>query len=140
MLEAMLKEKGADPPPIVYPPKTTRGTLYPDGDDSPPRTQPQATSGLEPNTTAVDDTSPQSFHDEIADGASHAGSYMSLDQRERTDQDNAQGTPIDNKKEGILSRLLSNRGHLSFDQISGRLRYYGPTVNSHIYSEVRIST
>ena len=138
MLEAMLKEKGSEPPPIVYPPKTTRGTLYPDGDNSPPRQQPQASSGLEPTSTSQENTSPQSYQDENADGASHAGSYMSVDQRERSDQENTQGTPIDNKKEGILSRLLSNRGHLSFDQISGRLRYYGPTVNSHIYSELEV--
>jgi hypothetical protein len=69
----------------------------------------------------------------------HGGSNASMDgQRDHGEQDAVQGTPIDDKKEGILSRLLSTRGHLSFDQISGRLRYYGPTVNSHIYSELEV--
>lgn len=135
----MLKDKGEEPPPIVYPAKTTRGTLYPDGDESPPRpTQAQNPSVSETNNVAGENASPQSYQDEAADGASHAGSCMSLDHRERSDHENTQGTPIDDKKEGILSRLLSNRGHLSFDQISGRLRYYGPTVNSHIYSELQV--
>jgi hypothetical protein len=39
------------------------------------------------------------------------------------------------KKDGMVSRLLSTRGHLSFDQLSGRLRYFGPTTNCHIHSE-----
>jgi hypothetical protein len=42
-------------------------------------------------------------------------------------------------KESIVKRLLSTRGHLSFDQLSGRLRYFGPTTNCHIYSELNPS-
>jgi hypothetical protein len=40
------------------------------------------------------------------------------------------------KKDGMVSRLLSTRGHLSFDQLSGRLRYFGPTTNCHVHSEL----
>lgn len=36
----------------------------------------------------------------------------------------------------MVHRLLSTKGHLSFDQLSGRLRYYGPTTNCHVYSEL----
>jgi len=36
----------------------------------------------------------------------------------------------------MVHRLLSTKGHLSFDQLSGRLRYYGPTTNCHIHSEL----
>lgn len=39
------------------------------------------------------------------------------------------------KKDGMVNRLLSTRGHLSFDQLSGRLRYFGPTTNCHVHSE-----
>lgn len=39
------------------------------------------------------------------------------------------------KKDGMVSRLLSTRGHLSFDQLSGRLRYFGPTTNCHVHSD-----
>jgi hypothetical protein len=42
-------------------------------------------------------------------------------------------------KESMVKRLLSTRGHLSFDQLSGRLRYFGPTTNCHIYSELNPS-
>ena len=142
LLESMLKEKGEEPPPVTYPAKTTRGTLYADGDDSPARQKdPQHLTavGQDMGGTIFEQTSPVSCGDEHMDEASHAGSCMSLEgQQDRSDPENTQRTPIDDKKEGILSRLLSNRGHLSFDQISGRLRYYGPTVNSHIYSELDV--
>ena len=39
-------------------------------------------------------------------------------------------------KQSMVQRLLSTRGHLSFDQLNGRLRYFGPTTNCHIYSEL----
>lgn len=35
-----------------------------------------------------------------------------------------------------VHKLLSTRGHLSFDQLAGRLRYFGPTTNCHIHSEI----
>lgn len=38
------------------------------------------------------------------------------------------------KKDGMVSRLLSTRGHLSFDDLNGRLRYFGPTTNCHVHS------
>src|ERR1700744_3118429 len=37
LLESMLKDRGADPPPVVYPPKTTRGALNVEGEGSPAR-------------------------------------------------------------------------------------------------------
>lgn len=137
LLESMLKERGAQPPPVVYPPKTTRGSLYADGEGSPPRTSTQPPQ-MNRASTIPENASPSSLPDDRAD-SSQVGSNASVEgQRERSDQDTSQGTPIDNKKEGILSRLLSTRGHLSFDQISGRLRYYGPTVFGHIYSELEV--
>ena len=39
-------------------------------------------------------------------------------------------------KSTMVHRLLSTKGHLSFDQLSGRLRYYGPTTNCHVHSEL----
>lgn len=39
------------------------------------------------------------------------------------------------KKEGLVHMLLSTRGHLSFDQLSGRLRFFGPASNFHIYAD-----
>lgn len=45
-----------------------------------------------------------------------------------------------NKKSPTVHKLLSTRGHLSFDQIAGQLRYFGPTTNCHIYSEINAET
>lgn len=142
LLEGMLKKQGTEPPPVVYPPKTTRGTLYAEGDSPPPPPQPRAQ--MQPNifsaseARAPEHTSPASIPDEAIDD-SHIGSSASVDgQRDRHEREPNQGTPIDDKKEGLVSRLLSTRGHLSFDQLSGRLRYYGPTTNCHIYSELDI--
>lgn len=139
LLESMLKERGAEPPPVVYPPKTTRGSLYADGEHSPSRGfVPSQTHPTNSGPSIPEPTSPGSIQDDNIE-SSHAGSNASVDgHRDANEHDPTQGTPIDDKKEGILGRLLSTRGHLSFDQISGRLRYYGPTVNSHIYSELEV--
>jgi Fungal specific transcription factor domain len=37
----------------------------------------------------------------------------------------------------MVSKLLSTTGHLSFDQLSGRLRYFGPLANCHVHSELK---
>lgn len=144
LLEGMLKERGAEPPPVVYPPKTTRGSLHADGDHSPLRSgmvqQPQQQQQNHPGreATITENGSPDSGPEDAMEG-SHLGSAASAEgQRDRGEQDALQGTPIDDKNQGLVSRLLSTRGHLSFDQISGRLRYFGPTVNSHIYSELEV--
>lgn len=165
LLEEMLKDRGAEPPPVVYPPKTTRGSLNMDGDHSPargpqppsqqlphppppppppppsqppPQQPPQQPQFAITHHALVSEHSPESLPEDAND-YSQRGSVPSVDgQRDRSDQDMNQGTPIDDKNQGLVSRLLSTRGHLSFDQISGRLRYYGPTVNSHIYSELEV--
>lgn len=36
--------------------------------------------------------------------------------------------------QSILNHILSTHGHWSYDENSGRLRYFGPTTNFHIYS------
>lgn len=40
------------------------------------------------------------------------------------------------KTSPTVYKLLSTRGNLSFDQLTGRLRYFGPTTNCHIHSEI----
>lgn len=135
MLEDMLKESGTDPPPVVYPPKTTRGTLYADGDESPARQPSQQHQPLKHDSSTTEDPSPASNADEGLDD-SHVGSIASNDgQRARSDKEGSVGTPLDDRKDGLVSRLLSTRGHLSFDQLSGRIRFFGGTVNCHVYSD-----
>jgi hypothetical protein len=40
----------------------------------------------------------------------------------------------------MVSKLLSTTGHLSFDELSGRLRYFGPVANLHIHSDLRLQS
>lgn len=66
----------------------------------------------------------------------HEGKSLNGDDN---DSANAPSPPVvlpPPKRDGMVSRLLSTRGHLSFDQLSGRLRYFGPTTNCHVHSEV----
>jgi hypothetical protein len=146
-LESMLHENGKTPPPVHYPPKTTRGSLHADADADdpavpvpvpvsaptsapPPTTTTTTTTTTTEPTTLLDDTSPQ---DESSGGVNVISSPHHPSERECS-----VGTPVDDKKDGLVSRLLSTRGHLSFDQLSGRLRFYGGTVNCHIYSELAV--
>ncbi|KAK0912022.1 hypothetical protein LTR02_003129 [Friedmanniomyces endolithicus] len=141
MLETMLKDRGAEPPTVQYPPKTTRGTFHADGDHSPVRPnvqqqqQQQHQQQSSSEAPAPEKASPESLPEDGTDG-SHMSSAMSVEgQRDGNDLVASHSTPIEDKNQGLVTRLLSTRGHLSFDQLSGRLRYFGPTVNSHIYSE-----
>ncbi|KAL4908679.1 hypothetical protein BDW74DRAFT_188579 [Aspergillus multicolor] len=47
-------------------------------------------------------------------------------------------TPINAglRKSSMAHRLLSTRGHVSFDQLAGQQRYFGPTTNCHIYLDI----
>jgi hypothetical protein len=40
------------------------------------------------------------------------------------------------RNETMVNKLLSTTGHLSFGQLSGRLRYFGPTTNCHVHSNL----
>ncbi|CAK4031915.1 Nitrogen assimilation transcription factor nirA [Lecanosticta acicola] len=149
LLESMLKEKGAELPPVVYPPKTTRGSLYADGDDWPAGQaaqqqqsqfqQPEQAKRSPRNQSAITEgLTPPSARDESVEQSEFGSSASVTSQRDQSEQNNNIGTPIDDKKDGLVSRLLSTRGHLSFDQLSGRLRFYGGTVNCHVYSELEV--
>lgn len=125
VLEAMLKESGKMPPPAHYPPKTTRGNLHFGRDDSLVR----APALAETESTKIEEPSPRSTGTESREGATVA---FSANADDRSDKDGFIETPLDDKKDGLVSRLLSTRAHLSFDQLSGHLRYFGGTANCHI--------
>jgi hypothetical protein len=72
------------------------------------------------------------FESEILD---HEGSSSHRGEDGDSSQSAASPSMLPPKKDGMISRLLSTRGHLSFDQLSGRLRYFGPTTNCHVHSE-----
>ncbi|KAF1982586.1 hypothetical protein K402DRAFT_424510 [Aulographum hederae CBS 113979] len=129
LLEGMLKETGADPPPAVYPPKTRHGLPKDENDNGTKGQQEQSRSANEQSSPG---SQQEDFDIDHVDQDSHRGD----------DADSAPSPPVisSSKKEGMVSRLLSTRGHLSFDQLSGRLRYFGPTTNCHVHSEPGMST
>ena len=123
LLESMLTETGKDIPPANYPPKT-RGEA-----PVPPNTIESNTSlASQPPKT----TTPRSMQDESTDGDNgYQNDNLSSSMMDMHPPSRIQAS----KKEGLVHMLLSTRGHLSFDQLSGRLRFFGPTANSHIYAD-----
>ncbi|RDL31452.1 Zn2 DNA-binding protein [Venustampulla echinocandica] len=124
LLETMLKEAGREIPPANYPPKTRAEATASQNDSS---SVPDQQYGHQ-NTT------PRSTSDESMDG----------DNGCNKNENNIPNSILKvhpppqiqaSKKEGLVHMLLSTRGHLSFDQLSGRLRFFGPASNFHIYAD-----
>lgn len=132
LLESMLQEQGVEAPPPSHPPKTRHPQR--ENDASPHRNnKPQDNNA--PPSSSQQDYSPGSQQ-------SPSDDYEAMDLHDTSsyqgDPENA-GSPSmlpPPKRDGMVSRLLSTRGHLSFDQLSGRLRYFGPTTNCHVHSEL----
>ncbi|CAH0000011.1 unnamed protein product [Clonostachys byssicola] len=159
MLEGMLKDKGVVPPPASHPPKTKHDQQTKssepqqkkkrsiDGD----RQSSIAPSSYHAASPSVHVPSPpDSRNDEpMKPDLDMADSMASVDEIHLTQQQQQQqqmpppsfhmeGSPLrmlDPRQEDIVHRLLSNKANLSFDQLSGRLRFFGPTANSHVYAE-----
>lgn len=142
LLETMLKERGEELPPANHPPKT-RHNAPRNGDGTSPNrknTQSQDAENENENSSPGSQTSPQDEYIEFEQ------QEMNMEQQEmnihspRFSNGDAESTGSPSmlpppKKDGMVNRLLSTRGHLSFDQLSGRLRYFGPTTNCHVHSE-----
>lgn len=143
MLEGMLLEKGVELPPATHPPKTRHESQSKSTEAGKPQTQTQKTeSQLHAHSPRADEpTPPESGNEEYT---------MQSDRADSTHADNTIATShvlhplpkeqspfrkLDRKQEDIVHRLLSTKGNLSFDQLSGRLRFFGPTANPHVYAE-----
>lgn len=133
LLETMLKERGDELPPANHPPKTRHGTQG--GDDASPTrkaTDTQAIHNDNNNSSPGSLPSPQDDYPDFDPRELSCSPRQSLGDIESTGSPTMLPPP---KKDGMVNRLLSTRGHLSFDQLSGRLRYFGPTTNCHVHSE-----
>ncbi|KAF2119711.1 fungal-specific transcription factor domain-containing protein [Lophiotrema nucula] len=128
LLEGMLKERGEEPPPANHPPKTRHGQH--EDEASPSRKTTDSQNLHQDGSTPGSQPSP---HDEYHEGEHHEQDNISHHDGDSTGSPSMLPPP---KREGMVSRLLSTRGHLSFDQLSGRLRYFGPTTNCHVHSEL----
>jgi hypothetical protein len=124
LLEGMLAETGKDIPPANYPPKTRAEAPIP---QSAAEFQNQIAASIpQQNTT------PRSMADESTDGDN---GYQDNNPLSSIIETHPPPRIQPSKKEGLVHMLLSTRGHLSFDQLSGRLRFFGPTSNCHIYAD-----
>ncbi|KAF4985548.1 hypothetical protein FDECE_16491 [Fusarium decemcellulare] len=140
MLEGLLLEKGVVPPPAAHPPKTRHEPQVKQPDDT-------ATLPSNPNPAPKSDkvspacevpSPPDSRNEDFGLGESseHGDGNLSSSQLlHPLAKEESPFRMLDPKQEDIVHRLLSTKGNLSFDQISGRLRFFGPTANSHVYAE-----
>ncbi|KAF1955049.1 hypothetical protein CC80DRAFT_475133 [Byssothecium circinans] len=134
LLESMLQEQGVEAPPANHPPKTRHSqhegepspTSKPTERRKPHKYEQQPHHGYDPGSQS----SPQEEYENVEHNDYDNGGYHG--ETESTGSPSMLPPP---KREGMVSRLLSTRGHLSFDQLSGRLRYFGPTTNCHVHSE-----
>lgn len=122
MLESMLVETGKEIPPAKYPPKTRSEAPAPN-----PVSQDGEINEQQDPDPPAQNTTPRSMQDST-DGDNYQNDTQSV---EKHPPSRIQG----NKREGYVHMLLSTRGHLSFDQLSGRLRFFGPASNFHIYAD-----
>ncbi|KAM5524580.1 fungal specific transcription factor domain-containing protein [Fusarium oxysporum f. sp. phaseoli] len=135
MLEGLLLEKGVVPPPATHPPKTrhdVQDTIATTAGNTDP--SPQSDS----KSPGSEDHSPPDYqNDDFTTRESELATTNSREKQQAYSRSN-EDSPfriLDPKQEDIIHRLLSTKGNLSFDQISGRLRFFGPTANSHVYAE-----
>ena len=153
LLEGMLQQVGQTPPPACHPPRTTRSYSQPRDDiDKPTKRATKAPSALQPDSTSSsqsnesgDDTSqPISQLPELPENKSYAMDdqfrrpSQTLERSQRSS--NSPISSVGSKEKGIVDRILSTSGHLSYDSASGRLRYFGPTTNFHVYADLNMAT
>ncbi len=126
LLEGMLLETGSEPPPADHPPKTRAEAEASQGSAK--------SSHLQALANERDRSTPRSIPDDFTD-SDNGDQANNIHRSDKT----VEGYPPlrlpVSKREDLVHMLLSTRGHLSFDQLSGRLRFFGPTTNCHIYAE-----
>ena len=133
MLETMLKERGEELPPANHPPKTRHNASRNEEGASPSQKATEHTTIHNDNSSPGSQRSPQDEYPEFEHHEFNTNSpHFSTGDAESAGSPSMLPPP---KKDGMVNRLLSTRGHLSFDQLNGRLRYFGPTTNCHVHSE-----
>lgn len=142
MLEGMLLDKGVVPPVAAHPPKTRQdGSVNQEdaGQESETNSvqQKNGTAESVPSPVREVPSPPDSLNEDF-----HMLDHDRVDSRMLAStefqpflRDQSVLRTLDPKQEDVVHRLLSTKGNLSFDQISGKLRFFGPTANSHVYAE-----
>ena len=128
MLERMLRDKGALPPPSSHPPRIKHDGQHKDDEEQQPtQVAPPPCEIPSPPDTA-NEYSKTDFKANRPNARREPGNS-------RAPQGGLFLPHVRSQAGGRRDRLLSTSGKLSFDQLSGRLRFFGPTANSHVYAE-----
>ncbi|KAF1935429.1 hypothetical protein EJ02DRAFT_507073 [Clathrospora elynae] len=132
LLETMLKERGEELPPANHPPKTRHNTQRNDDGASPAQKATETQTLTNDTSSPGSQPIPQDDYPDFDQPNTNNSPRFSQGDAESASSPAMLPPP---KKDGMVNRLLSTRGHLSFDQLNGRLRYFGPTTNCHVHSE-----
>ncbi|RBR01298.1 hypothetical protein VDGD_01189 [Verticillium dahliae] len=148
LLEGLLEEKGVEPPPAAHPPKTRHEGQSKSSDEQIKDAHNQTQPPVQPSTTY----SPLPEVPSPPDSANEEFSIQESDQQAASQNGNSSSYSIppppgvketspfrmlDPRQDDMVHRLLSTKGNLAFDQLSGRIRFFGPTANSHVYTDTQ---
>ncbi|KAK0714382.1 fungal-specific transcription factor domain-containing protein [Apiosordaria backusii] len=141
LLEEMLKEQGVTPPPAVHPPKTRQDAISRQQQEQEEARMRERSSSSEPkHGSSVETQVP------TPPGSGEEDTLMSESEQSKTHElvdDTPPSSLIDPLllQEPVMTpdadvrRLLSARGSHSFDPSAGRVRFFGPTANSHVHGK-----
>jgi hypothetical protein len=143
MLEGMLMDKGVVPPPAIHPPKSRHDSQgksvdgKADQSDGTGNTHSASTLPNQNSPNCEVPSPPDSGNDDFAmNDSDQAESALANSQfLQPLSKEQSPFRMMDPKQEDIVHRLLCTKGNFSFDQLSGKLRFYGPTANSHVFAE-----
>ncbi|KAI0451931.1 fungal-specific transcription factor domain-containing protein [Xylaria acuta] len=139
LLESMLQEKGVAVPPATHPPlKKHESQSAGSGDEI-------QISAIEAQRCSKSDTSspirhilsPPYSHEDLAMYESPVEDLANPDapRNESIRREQSPFRTLDLKEEDVMHRLFFPNAGLSCDRLSGKLRFFGPTANCHVYAE-----
>ncbi|CCF45640.1 nitrogen assimilation transcription factor nit-4 [Colletotrichum higginsianum] len=129
MLEHMLLDNDIQPPPAVHPPKSRHEATGPSKQSDEQR-KILAKKPIGPEASSLSDSGSEDCTAQDGDLAEVASVTRSGLWPVLKNQSSCTTEP---NQEDVTHRFLSTRGNLSFDQLSGQLRFFGPTANFHLY-------
>ncbi|KAK3995256.1 fungal-specific transcription factor domain-containing protein [Cladorrhinum sp. PSN332] len=137
ILEEMLKEQGVTPPPAVHPPKTRQDARQQQelGETEVCERSKSSEPRHESSGENQVPTPPGSGEEDVTmSEPEHSMSAVPMEQTPSPGLiDPMLFQDTDSQKEPDVRHLLSARGTQTFDQAAGRVRFFGPTANSHVH-------
>ncbi|KAI1756792.1 fungal-specific transcription factor domain-containing protein [Xylaria castorea] len=139
MLESMLQEKGVAVPPATHPPMTKHEAQSAGSGDE------IGLSAIEARRRSKSDDSspirhilsPPYSHEDFPMYESPMEDVANIDspRKESIWKEQSPFRTLDLSDGDVIHRLFFPNGGLSCDRLSGKLRFFGPTANCHVYAE-----